>query len=144
MRKFLQPTTRTRKIKSFFFFPFAKVLQFSMVTDEQPPAFKYSFNWLHWVLVVACMVFSCGMWNLVPSSGTEPGHPVLGAQNLSLWTSREFCNLLLKKDDLFTFGCAGSLLLCGLFSGCGARGLLSCFCAELPPLVAALAGKHRL
>ena len=78
MRKFLQSTTRTRKIRSFFF-PFAKMLQFSMVTDEQPPAFKYSFNWLHWVLVVACMVFSCGMWNLVPSSGIEPRAPCVGS-----------------------------------------------------------------
>ena len=37
-----------------------------MVTDEQPPTFEYSFNWLGWVLAVACRVFSCGMWDLVP------------------------------------------------------------------------------
>ena len=34
----------------------------------------------------------------------------------------------LKKNDfiyLLIFGCAGSLLLCGLFSSCGEQGLLS-------------------
>ena len=43
------------------------MLQFSMVTDEQPPTFEYSFNWLRWVFAVArrC-VFRCGTWDLVP------------------------------------------------------------------------------
>ena len=26
----------------------------------------YLFIWLYWVLVVACELFICGMWNLVP------------------------------------------------------------------------------
>ena len=30
-----------------------------------------------------------------------------------------------KKDYLFIFGCAGSLLLCGVFSNCSEGGLLS-------------------
>ena len=42
------------------------MLQFSMVTDELPPTFKYSFDWLCWVLAVACRAFSCSMWDLVP------------------------------------------------------------------------------
>ena len=42
------------------------------MTDE-PPTFKCSFNWLHWVLVAACRVFSCGVWDLVPCPGTGPG-----------------------------------------------------------------------
>ena len=29
------------------------------------------FIWLHWVLVVACRFFSCGMWDLVPQPGIE-------------------------------------------------------------------------
>ena len=33
-------------------------------------------------------------------------------------------NDLFKKDYLFIFGCAGSLLLCGLFSSCAEWGLL--------------------
>ena len=43
---------------------------------------------------------------------------------------------------LFTFGCAGSSLLCGLFSSCGAWGLLS----SRGPLiaVASLVAEHRL
>ena len=29
------------------------------------------------------------MWDLVPRPGIEPGHPALGAQSLSHWTTRE-------------------------------------------------------
>ena len=29
-------------------------------------ATKHLFIWLHWVLVDACGIFSCGMWDLVP------------------------------------------------------------------------------
>ena len=31
----------------------------------------------------------CGMWDLVPLSGVEPSPPPVGAQSLSLWTTRE-------------------------------------------------------
>ena len=41
----------------------------------------YLFLWLCWVLVVACKIFSCGMWtlscgmwDLVPWPGNETGH----------------------------------------------------------------------
>ena len=27
---------------------------------------KYLFIWLHQVFIVACRIFSCGMWGLVP------------------------------------------------------------------------------
>ena len=54
------------------------------------------FIWLHWVLVAACRIFSCGMrtlsfgmWDLVPWPGTEPGLPALGVRSLSHWTIRE-------------------------------------------------------
>ena len=30
------------------------------------------FIWLHWVLVVACLIFCCSMWDLVPQSEIEP------------------------------------------------------------------------
>ena len=32
---------------------------------------------------------SCGMQDLVPQPGIEPGPPALGAQSLSHWTTRE-------------------------------------------------------
>ena len=32
---------------------------------------------------------SCGMRDLVPRSGLEPGSPALGAQTLSHWTPRD-------------------------------------------------------
>ena len=48
------------------------------------------------LLVVACGIFSCGtwtlscgMWDLVPWPGIEPGPPALGVQSLSHWTTRE-------------------------------------------------------
>ena len=33
--------------------------------------------------------FTCGMWNLVPWPGIEPGSPALGVQSLGHWTTRE-------------------------------------------------------
>ena len=49
----------------------------------------YSFIWLHKVLVVACRIFSCGMWDQVPWPRIEPRPPVLGAQSPSHWTNME-------------------------------------------------------
>ena len=49
----------------------------------------HSFIWLHWVLVEACWIFRCGMWDLVPWPGIEAGTPALEAQSLSHWTTRE-------------------------------------------------------
>ena len=66
--------------------------------------FKHVFSlfiWLHQVLVVtyehvnstlsimARELLSCSMWDLVPWSGIEPGHPALGAWWPSHWTTRE-------------------------------------------------------
>ena len=42
------------------------------------------------------------------------------------------------------FGCAGSLLLHGLFSGCGKRGLLFVVVRRLLIVVASLVVEHRL
>ena len=48
------------------------------------------------IFVVACSIFSCGMWilgcsmwDLVPWPGIELGAPELGAWSLSHWTTRE-------------------------------------------------------
>ena len=58
--------------------------------------FKYLFIWLCWVLNVALRIshsslwtLSCGMWDLVPWPGIEPGLPALGVWSLSLWATRE-------------------------------------------------------
>ena len=66
------PPGKPKNCKSFFFF-----------------LNIYLFIWLLLVLVVACGIFSCGMWDLVPWPGIEPGPPALGAQSLSHWTTRE-------------------------------------------------------
>ena len=55
------------------------------------------FIWLHWVFVAALGIFSCGMWDLVPWQGSNPGPlPALGAQSLSQWTTREVPHYILK------------------------------------------------
>ena len=43
---------------------------------------------------------SCGMWDLVPWPGIEPGPPALGAQSLSHWTTREVPLTLLIEAQL--------------------------------------------
>ena len=44
---------------------------------------------------MACRIFSCGMWDLVPQSRIEPGPPTLGVCSLSHWTIREVpCDIL--------------------------------------------------
>ena len=50
---------------------------------------QYLFIWLCWVLVVAHRSFSCGMWDLVPGPGVEPGSLSLGVWSRSSWTSKE-------------------------------------------------------
>ena len=51
--------------------------------------FLILFIWLYQVLVVALGFFSCGIWDLVPWTGIEPGVLALGAPSFSCWTSRE-------------------------------------------------------
>ena len=41
------------------------------------------------LFIVACGVFSCGMWDLAPWLGIEPRPPALGAQTVSYGTTRE-------------------------------------------------------
>ena len=54
------------------------------------------FIWLCWFLNVTLRIshsslwtLSCGMWDLVPWPGIEPGLPALGVWSLSLWATRE-------------------------------------------------------
>ena len=62
----------------------------------------YLFIWQYWVLVVACRIFSCSMWALLPWPGLRPSPPALEAQSLSHWTTREVPvgSLLLIFKDL--------------------------------------------
>ena len=41
---------------------------------------------------------SCGMWDLVPWPGMEPGPPALGARSLNHWTTREVPIFILKSS----------------------------------------------
>ena len=43
---------------------------------------------------------SCGMWDLVPRPGIEPGPPALGAQSLSHWTTREVPKINFLKQEI--------------------------------------------
>ena len=51
-------------------------------------------------LVAASRIFSCGMWDLVPWLGIEPGPPALGAWSLNHWTTREVPALLFLNSGL--------------------------------------------
>ena len=59
------------------------------------------FIWLWQVLVVACRIFSCSMWDLFPWPGIEPGSPALGAWNLSHWTTREVPSAVILQEQYF-------------------------------------------
>ena len=61
----------------------------------------YLFIWLHWVFVVACGIFRCGMWDLVLWPGTKPVPPALEVWSLNNWTAREVFNRFLKKSYPF-------------------------------------------
>ena len=45
--------------------------------------------WGFFFSVAAYGIFSCGMWDLVPWPGIKPRPPVIWAQSLSHWTTRE-------------------------------------------------------
>ena len=49
----------------------------------------YLFIWLCQVFVLACRIFSCDVWDLVPWPGIEPRPPALGAWSLNHWITRE-------------------------------------------------------
>ena len=51
------------------------------------------FSWGIWTL-------SCSMWDLVPRPGIEPRPSVLGAQSLSLWTTRKAPPFQDRKTEL--------------------------------------------
>ena len=69
-------------------------------TDTSNIVFKKSCIWLYSVLVMACWIFSCSMWNLVPSPGIKPWSPALEAWSLSHQTTREVPEVFLREEKL--------------------------------------------
>ena len=81
-----------------------------------------SFIWLCWVLVVVQRLFSCsmwnlscGMWDLVPWPGIEPGPPALGGQSPNHWTKRDvaghtFQSTLLQVSEWIFLNLEASIL----------------------------------
>ena len=65
----------------------------------------FLFIWLHRVLVAAFRMFSCGMWDLVPWPGIEPGPPALrvciSAQHFSMNAAFQLSKLL--TEGLYSF-----------------------------------------
>ena len=66
----------------------------------------YLFIWLHWILVAAGRIFSCGMWNLVPQPGIKPRPPALGAWSPSHWATRKvpWASFLYTNNEPFAKG----------------------------------------
>ena len=85
-----------------------------MVLNTFISSISYLFIWLHQVLAAAWGIFSwgmqtlsCGLWDLVPWPGIEPGTPALAAQCLSYWTTREVLEGFLKIPSSENLGGAG-------------------------------------
>ena len=65
------------------------------------------FIWLHWVLVAACELFSCSMWDLALWPRMEPRPSAWQVQGFSHWTTRgvPFLYFLsfLKLSHVYTY-----------------------------------------
>ena len=74
------------------------------------PSKKLLLVWLYQVLAmarssiftVACTIFSCSTWNLVPWPEIKSGTPALVAQSLSHWTSMEVLKYIYLKTVFCT------------------------------------------
>ena len=63
--------------------------------------FIYLFIWLHWVLIVACGLFSCSMWDIVPWPMFKLRPPALEARSHSYWPTRKALDVLLDQLPLY-------------------------------------------
>ena len=52
-------------------------------------------------------IFNCCMWALAPKSGIEPGPPVLGAQSLNPWITRDVPGTVLDGEDFISMDFSG-------------------------------------
>ena len=76
-------------------------LQHILNTATKHILFKkyYLFIWLCWVLVAACRIFSCSIWDLVPWPGTELGALLPWEQEvLATGPSGKVCRGILQKS----------------------------------------------
>ena len=85
-------------------------------------ALRKIFLWLLWVLVAACGILSCGVWDLAPWLGIKPRPPALGAWSLNHWNTREVLVFFGGRGLLDLYCCKNLSLvvvrafLCGGFS----------------------------
>ena len=81
----LWPRTRSTfvNVPWYFFFPWYFLIL----------KFKKFLKFIY----LAAAVLSCGMWDLVPWPGIEPGPRALGVQSLSHWTTREVRHVCLRR-----------------------------------------------
>ena len=113
-----------------------KCFLFSFVSSVSPPAFIWapSFSFLYCIIFKTLISFihsltvpglscaawdlwsSCGTWGLVPWPRVEPRRSALGAQSLSLWTTREVPVLFSVASNLV---CVSSRVHSEWFPGFG-------------------------
>ena len=73
----------------FYFHKSTWFLSLSDCEPGGPHLLLNTFIWLHWVLVTACRIFSCGTRDVVSPLGIKPGLPAFREWSPSHWTSRE-------------------------------------------------------
>ena len=71
--------------KTYFYSFIWLLLQTTALSTHLFPFLKKIFIFISW----AMLGLSCGMWDLVPWPGIEPGPPALGVLSLGHWTTRE-------------------------------------------------------
>ena len=74
------------------YFPFQSFKVHSFDISEIPyigPIFLWFFKYLFLFIYLVALGLNCGMWDLGPRPGVEPGFPALRARSLSHWTTRE-------------------------------------------------------
>ena len=75
------------------------------------------------IVITACGIFSCGIWDLVLWPGIKPGPPALGARSLSKWTTGQVTESKVLNSWSGTFWLNSSV----------SKGKLSCAQKPLPP-----------
>ena len=70
------------------------------ILHSRPSKKSYLFIYL---FVLAAPGLSCGVWDLVPRPGIEPGPPAWGTWSLTHWTTRKsfYSSLLETQEEIF-------------------------------------------
>ena len=69
--------------------PSGKIFKFFKKKKKHTFIPLFLFIWLCWVLIVACGIFGCYMWDLGPWPGMELRPPAFSTQSLSHQATRE-------------------------------------------------------